>query len=318
MGGIITITDSGQEDGSVTDSTDYIISEDTDLLDLLERYNYNFFDKLPREIQTNLIFLSHGMFEGIDYAVRLHILQHMHRNDGRITFEDLVQFGVYQESDLPTGFQGWLERWFGFGGPAQFPELLEEEFRLSRHGTSFFMLNEVMQRQRQLQMMGFFMVMSGNMALGGRRFTPNTSRITTPVRHGHNQGVGAGRIPYVSPTNSYTNANIGNKLAYVFDRATGNAHNINRSIGMRNELRRIGIHDTPSGRATVERHLNEVIRNPNNILRTETRSYTPTGGTPVTYTVTIRESLLAGPGGFVKLETIWNGNRLLTIIIYGG
>lgn len=80
-------------------------------------------------------------------------------------------------------------------------------------------------------------------------------------------------------------ADLGNKLGYLFGKASGNKHNIERSKAMRTELQKIGIHNTSSGRE---------------------------------YTVTTRESLLMGPGGAVKVESVWDGNRLLTVIVKGG
>jgi hypothetical protein len=32
----------------------------------------------------------------------------------------------------------------------------------------------------------------------------------------------------------------------------------------------------------------------------------------------IRESLLTGPGGAVKLESVWQGDKLITVKVYGG
>jgi len=113
-------------------------------------------------------------------------------------------------------------------------------------------------------------------------------------------------------------AELGQKLDYPLGKATGKAHNVQRSQSMANELKRIGIHDTPMDRATLEIHLNEVLSNPSNIIKTEVRSYTIPGQVPVEYTATIRESFFMGPGGGVKFETIWDGNRLLTIIVKGG
>lgn len=36
------------------------------------------------------------------------------------------------------------------------------------------------------------------------------------------------------------------------------------------------------------------------------------------YIATVRESFLKGPNGGVKLESVWDGDRLLTIIVKGG
>ncbi|PFG98832.1 filamentous hemagglutinin [Saccharopolyspora erythraea NRRL 2338] len=75
------------------------------------------------------------------------------------------------------------------------------------------------------------------------------------------------------------------------------------------ELNGIRIFDTPAGRGALRRHLEDVVRSDANIIRT----YTDEFGT-----YQIRDSLLAGPGGFLQLETAWQvtpqGLRLTTII----
>ena len=116
-------------------------------------------------------------------------------------------------------------------------------------------------------------------------------------------------------------AELGNKMDYLFGKATGNKHNIERSKAMQRELQKIGIHDTSSGREYVSNHLNNVIKDSNNISNIETRSYIAKELPEkplVEYTATTRESLLMGPGGAVKVESVWTNNRLLTILVKGG
>ena len=116
-------------------------------------------------------------------------------------------------------------------------------------------------------------------------------------------------------------ADLGSKLDYLFGKASGNKHNIERSKSMQAELRRIGIHDNSFGREYITNHLNDVLNDSSNISNVEIRSYTAKQlpGTPVIeYTSTTRESLLMGPGGAVKIESVWDGNRLITIIVKGG
>ncbi len=120
---------------------------------------------------------------------------------------------------------------------------------------------------------------------------------------------------------SGSNADLGNKLDYLFGKASGDNHNINRSKAMQAELQKIGIHNTPSGKEYISNHLNDVLKDPTNISNVETRSYTikELPDKPVVkYTATTRESLLMGPGGAVMVKSIWNGNRLLTAIVEGG
>ena len=44
---------------------------------------------------------------------------------------------------------------------------------------------------------------------------------------------------------------LGNKLDYIFGKATGDKHNIERSISMENLLNKIGIFDNASGREYI-------------------------------------------------------------------
>ena len=103
----------------------------------------------------------------------------------------------------------------------------------------------------------------------------------------------------------------------MFGKATGNAHNIQRSETMASELTHIGIQDTPVNRALLQSHFEATARNPGSIVGTELRSYILNGET-ITYTATTRESFFMGPGGGVIIRTVWDDNRLLTIIIKGG
>lgn len=98
---------------------------------------------------------------------------------------------------------------------------------------------------------------------------------------------------------------IGTKLEYFFGNATGSAHNIQRSGDMASQLNRIGIQDNAQGRALFTRHLEEVFRNPGSVLKVQDNGRT------------VRDGLLTGPGGMVKTETVWEGNRLITGMLYG-
>ena len=90
---------------------------------------------------------------------------------------------------------------------------------------------------------------------------------------------------------------------------------------MQAELRKIGIHDDSTGREYLTQHLNDVLNDPNNISNKEVRDYIAKelpGQPRIEYTATTRESFLMGPGGGVKLKTVWDGNRLLTVVIEAG
>jgi hypothetical protein len=67
------------------------------------------------------------------------------------------------------------------------------------------------------------------------------------------------------------------------------------------------------GRALLQRHFEDVVSSDGNIKRTFTNDY---GDNQV------RDSLFAGPGGFLHFETTWQitdgGLRLTTVIPKGG
>lgn len=99
---------------------------------------------------------------------------------------------------------------------------------------------------------------------------------------------------------------IGWKLDYVFGKATGTSHNIDRSVEMLRQLQSIGLQDTPANRQLFADYLEDVLNDPGNIARTEASGRV------------VRDSLLMGPQGGVKLETIWDGTKLITVNIFGG
>lgn len=73
---------------------------------------------------------------------------------------------------------------------------------------------------------------------------------------------------------------------------------------MLQQMEPIGLSDTPINRLIVEEHLQNVVRNPNNIVRNQGERQT-------------RESLLMGPNGGVKLQTVWENDKLITINVFG-
>lgn len=99
---------------------------------------------------------------------------------------------------------------------------------------------------------------------------------------------------------------LGKKLDYFLGRATGNSHNVDRSRQMLGQLERIGLPDTPATRQQLAEHLTGVLHDPSNIAHTQVNGRI------------VRESLLTGPRGVVKFETVWDGNRLITGNIFGG
>jgi hypothetical protein len=99
---------------------------------------------------------------------------------------------------------------------------------------------------------------------------------------------------------------LGSKLEYFLGRATGNAHNIERSTQMLRQLERVGLPDTPATRQYLTEHLTGVLRDPSNIVRVQENGRI------------VRESLLMGPRGALKLETVWDDARLITANLFGG
>ena len=96
---------------------------------------------------------------------------------------------------------------------------------------------------------------------------------------------------------------LGNKLSYVFGQATGSVHNIQRSTDMLNQLNRIGIYDNATGRAYINQKITEAYYNIQPILQSNGRY--------------VREFLIMGPNGVLKMQTIWEGAKLITIELFG-
>ncbi len=104
------------------------------------------------------------------------------------------------------------------------------------------------------------------------------------------------------------------KFGYLFGEASGNAHNVSRSLQNASQLSRVGVYNDPSGRALLQSHFNDVVGDSSNIVH----SYSDQYGN-----FQIRESLFAGPGGFVKFESTWQvleggSYRFTTAIPFGG
>ncbi len=74
---------------------------------------------------------------------------------------------------------------------------------------------------------------------------------------------------------------------------------------MLRQMERIGLRDTWATRSYLEKHLTDALNNPTNIS-----GYGRDGAV-------FRESLLMGPRGGVKLETLWQGDQLISIKVKG-
>ena len=66
----------------------------------------------------------------------------------------------------------------------------------------------------------------------------------------------------------------------------------------------MGIFDNSAGRSLLNSHLKSVYSGTKGILQTNRRY--------------LRESLLIGPNGGLKVESIWEGNKLITVKLLGG
>jgi RHS repeat-associated protein len=99
---------------------------------------------------------------------------------------------------------------------------------------------------------------------------------------------------------------IGSKLDYMFGKATGSIHNIQRSVDMLRQLNRIGIFDNNSGRNYVMNAFIQAFKDPNTIAKIQENGRT------------VREFLLMGPNGGVKVQSIWEGAKLITFELFGG
>lgn len=105
----------------------------------------------------------------------------------------------------------------------------------------------------------------------------------------------------------------GQKFDYLFGRVSSNSHNLPRSVQNARQLARIGVGDNQQGRDLLSAHFHEVARTDTNIIRSFTTEYG---------TFQVRDSLLAGPQGFLHIESTWHvdsqGLRLTTVIPRGG
>lgn len=106
------------------------------------------------------------------------------------------------------------------------------------------------------------------------------------------------------------------KFDYLFGQVTSNPHNMSRSQQLQSELSHISIYDTADGRCILTNHLNDVASDSSSIVRTFSENRDG-----VTQNFTVRESLLKGPGGFIRLETTFETmadgtSRFITTIPY--
>jgi RHS repeat-associated protein len=102
------------------------------------------------------------------------------------------------------------------------------------------------------------------------------------------------------------------KYDYLLGNVTSDQHNTDRSAQNGAQFARVGVHDDDEARAMLFSHFNTVVGE-NNVASTFTNAYG---------LYHIRESLFAGPGGFLKLQSTWQVGdqelRFTTVIPMGG
>lgn len=81
-------------------------------------------------------------------------------------------------------------------------------------------------------------------------------------------------------------------MDYLFGKATGRPHNIERSKQMFDELKKIGIYDTPENRNMIELNLAKTYNNPNSVSKVELIEKELKDGSLLKYTSTTRESFI--------------------------
>lgn len=123
------------------------------------------------------------------------------------------------------------------------------------------------------------------------------------------------KLPHVAvPVGSDRAVVDPNKYKYLFGKVKADPHNTPRSLQNLNQLARVGIYDNAEGHALLEEALREAVATDDNIASTFQNEWG---------TFQVRDSLLVGPRGLLKLETTWqvmDGGRLrlTTVIPMGG
>lgn len=72
---------------------------------------------------------------------------------------------------------------------------------------------------------------------------------------------------------------------------------------MENKLNKIGIFDNAKGRTFMENELQKTFNNTTNGILQENGRI-------------MKESLLTGPNGVAKMQSVWDGDRLITVEIF--
>jgi RHS repeat-associated protein len=103
------------------------------------------------------------------------------------------------------------------------------------------------------------------------------------------------------------------KFDYMFGNVASNSHNAARSAQNQAQFASVGVYNNAEGRGLLQSHFDEVVGSGSNVMRTFKNDHGE---------FQVRDSLFAGPGGFLHLETTWqvtaSGLRLTTVIPRGG
>jgi hypothetical protein len=118
--------------------------------------------------EQDWLFLTSGMLNGMTDYQRVYISNTLKKNEGAISFDDLVKLGLYTENDWKvTG--PWFSR---ENVPENFIYLIELEYRLIQNGTSFALL-DAQDRAERAATQTMLLAMAGYKLINGLMYGPS-------------------------------------------------------------------------------------------------------------------------------------------------
>ncbi|GET42900.1 hypothetical protein [Microseira wollei] len=115
------------------------------------------------------------------------------------------------------------------------------------------------------------------------------------------------------------------KLDYLFNKNIApDFHNTPRAAQNAQQMKRLGLWDTPEDRELVREHLQQAIQTRNNVVEQFTKTFIDKSGTIGESEIEVRESFLAGASGkFAKVKSSWEvmpdgSRRFVSAELYGG
>jgi len=99
---------------------------------------------------------------------------------------------------------------------------------------------------------------------------------------------------------------IAQKLNYLFGQASGNPQTIIRSKEMLRLLESVGIFDTAENRNYLLNYLENIFYDETNIIEIQTDERV------------IKDSLLIGKQGALRMQTVWSDDKLITFFLKKG